>query len=119
MSQEPEANWSVSAALHSLANIYEERNATYGDSYHRFGEVLEILFPEGLTLKGANDFNRFIAYFNSMGKLVRYAPNFELGGHADSLDDCSVYSQMLRQLDWEKMNDQSSKKFDTILRTTK
>jgi hypothetical protein len=96
-----DANNFVPAALKELAKLYEERNATYGDSYHKFGEVLEIVFPDGLFLKTASDFNRFIAYFNCMGKLVRYAPNFTKGGHVDSLDDTSVYAQMLQQLDFE------------------
>ena len=95
------SGFKVDEALHALADIYKERNETYGDSYHKFGEVLAILFPDGVTLKDVSDFNRFIAYFNCMGKLVRYAPNFESGGHVDSLDDASVYAQMLQQLDWE------------------
>jgi hypothetical protein len=32
-------------------------------------------------------------------KLARYANNFFTGGHADSLEDISVYAQMLREVD--------------------
>ena len=98
----------VPAALKELANIYGERNAAYGDSYHTFGKVLAELYPDGITLHGIDDFNRFVCYFQALGKLVRYAPNFHKGGHIDSLDDCSVYCQMLQQLDFE-MNSEKRK----------
>lgn len=91
----------VPSALKELANIYEQRNAVYGDSYHLFGLLLEQLYPDGITLHGADDFNRFVCFFQALGKLTRYAPNFHKGGHIDSLDDCSVYCQMLQQLDFE------------------
>jgi hypothetical protein len=97
-----EVSFDVADALRKLGDLYAQRNAIYGDSYHKFGELLETLFPDGLTLHGASDFNRFICYTQALGKLTRYAPNFHKGGHADSLDDNSVYSQMLQQLDFEK-----------------
>ena len=98
------SGFDVSDALANLGEIYRERNETYGDSYHKFGEVLEVLFPNGLTLNNASDFNRFICFFSAMGKLVRYSNSFDTGGHIDSLDDASVYCQMLQQLDWERKN---------------
>lgn len=98
--------WDVAAALRSLGDLYAERNAVYGDSYHTFGRLLSELYPDGLTLHGESDFNRFICFFQALGKLTRYAPNFHKGGHADSLDDCSVYCQMLRELDFERQQNE-------------
>lgn len=102
----PTAKFHVPSALENLANIYAERNATYGDSYHAFGRLLSELYPDGITLYGESDFNRFIMFTQALGKLTRYAPNFHKGGHADSLDDCSVYCQMLRELDFERQQNE-------------
>lgn len=85
--------------LTNTAGIYRERNALYGDNYKRFGHVMLHMFPGGLTLRSAEDFNRFGVLVQIVGKVTRYAANFERGGHADSLDDNIVYAAMLRELD--------------------
>lgn len=90
-----------SDALHAAAEIYEQRQAIYGDNYKRFGHVMAILFPDGLTLKTGNDFNRFGVLTQVVSKITRYAAQFNNGGHPDSLDDASVYAMMLQELDSE------------------
>ena len=87
--------------LREAAETYEERNEVYGDNYKHFGLVMRSLFPEGVDLKSMDDFNRFGVLVQIVGKLGRYAANFDLGGHEDSLLDIAVYSQMLRELDRE------------------
>jgi hypothetical protein len=89
----------VPEALSDLGNLYKERNLIYGDNYKHFGKIMDGLFPDGLNLKGVDDFNRFGVFLQIVSKISRYAPTFEFGGHPDSLDDTSVYSQMLRELD--------------------
>lgn len=91
----------VPEMLRDLGDVYEERNKLYGDNYKHFGEVMVAQFPEGLTLKTVADWNRVALFIWMQGKLTRYAMQFEQGGHADSLDDNAVYSQMLRELDGE------------------
>jgi hypothetical protein len=89
----------VPEMLAALARIYEERGKVYGDDYKNHGKVMVALFPNGLTLKSVDDFNRYSCFKELITKTSRYAPNFVKGGHADSLDDISVYSQMLQELD--------------------
>jgi len=101
MSQRPDARSFVPEALEKIASIYRDRNGTYGDNYLHAGEVLLGLFPHGLELKTADQFNRFHLVVHLASKLSRYCMTMELRGegHADSLDDLSVYAQMLREFD--------------------
>ena len=85
--------------LRDAAGIYEQRSKIYGDNYKRFGAIMEILFPNGLTLILMEDHNRLAIFVQLVAKLTRYAENFARGGHKDSLDDIAVYSQMLSELD--------------------
>lgn len=97
--KEPSSEKFVPMALRSAANLYEERNAIYGDNYKRFGATMLSLFPDGLTLNDAANWNRLGILVQMVAKLTRYAPNFNRGGHNDSLDDLTVYSMMLMELD--------------------
>jgi hypothetical protein len=93
---------SVPQALRDAASIYEERNKLYGDNYKRHGEVMDALFPTGVELADRADHNRFGVLTQVVAKLTRYCENFSRGGHADSLDDMTVYTQMLQELDSEE-----------------
>lgn len=93
------SRFSVPDHLAQLGELYRERNATYTNNYKWFGRVMLALFPGGLLLETAEDFNRFGVFVQIVGKISRYAPRFAKGGHADSLDDVSVYAAMLRELD--------------------
>jgi hypothetical protein len=57
------------------------------------------MFPDGVELSTPADFTRFALFCQAHGKLVRYASTFAQGGHPDSLDDNSVYSQLLKFVD--------------------
>lgn len=96
----------VPEMLRNAAKIYEERNKLYGDNYKRFGEIMNSLFPNGLTLHNVDDFNRFGVFVQVVSKITRYAENFTRGGHPDSLDDNAVYSMMLQELDYEYLHRQ-------------
>jgi len=91
----------VPQRLALLGNLYEGRNAVYGDDFRRYGRVMLALFPDGITIKTESDLSRFGVLTQVMGKLGRYAAQFDRGGHPDSLDDLSVYAQILRLLDDE------------------
>lgn len=91
----------VPEALRKCADTYEERNAIYGDTYKELGDLMLSLFPEGIRLQTADDFNRFGCFFEMTNKMQRYANSFFQGGHQDSTHDISVYSQMLEELDRE------------------
>lgn len=96
----------VPDALADLGNIYRERNAVYGDTYKNFGKVMMGFFPNPITLSTEQEWNRMALFFHCADKLARYAGSFKAGGHVDSLDDNSVYSQMLQEYDAEIRNDE-------------
>jgi hypothetical protein len=89
----------VSEMLQAASDLYEERNALYGDNYKRFGTIMVELFPEGVVITEAEDFNRFGVFVQMVSKITRYAEQFSKGGHVDSLIDTAVYATMLRELD--------------------
>lgn len=89
----------VPERLADLGALYRERNALYGDNYKQFGHVMARLFPGGVQLKTADDFNRFALFMHVQHKISRYAQQFASGGHPDSLDDAAVYAQMLQEID--------------------
>ena len=84
--------------LDAMAATYRERNALYKDNYKRFGALMVSLFPEGLTVRTPDEWNRICIYMMITSKLTRYAANFEKGGHQDSIHDAGVYSAMLEEL---------------------
>ena len=87
-----------------MAATYRERNALYKDNYKRFGDLMMALFPEGLTVKTRDEWNRICIFMMISSKLTRYAANFEKGGHEDSIHDAGVYSAMLEELGLEKQH---------------
>ena len=95
----------VPEMLRESAQTFEERNKVYGDNYRKFGRVMAAIFPEGIEIRTPEDHNRFGVFVQMVGKVTRYAENFNRGGHADSLLDLAVYSQMLRELDEDETSD--------------
>lgn len=89
----------VPEMLREAAKTYEERNKIYGDNYKHFGEVMQGIFPQGLTVSTVDDWNRLGVLVQIAGKITRYGAQFAAGGHDDSLLDTTVYSTMLRELD--------------------
>ena len=85
--------------LLEAADLYKTKNTLYGDSYKKTGELLEILFPEGIELKTAEDFNRFSVFTLILGKITRYSNHWDNTDVEDTLSDLSVYAMMLRELD--------------------
>lgn len=92
--------FTVPERLRDLGAIYESRASMYGDNYKHFGKVMIGAFPRGLHLQTEDDFARFGIYVQIMSKMTRYAQSFHCG-HSDSLDDAAVYSQMLREVDYD------------------
>ena len=84
--------------LECAADTFKERNKLYGDNYLHFGEIMLALFPQGVKLMTAEDFNRFVLFTNCVGKLSRYAVNLTNGGHQDSAHDLCVYAAMLEEI---------------------
>lgn len=89
----------VPEKLSDLGKLFEERNALYGDNYKRFGDVLAAMFPDGIHVELSEDMNRLALFLQIVHKMTRYAQAIMTRGHADSLDDLAVYSQMLSEWD--------------------
>jgi len=87
------------AYMREGAKTYEERNAVYGDNYVLFGDTMMSLFPQGLHVATAEDWNRLGILVQQVSKLSRYTANFHRGGHPDSTHDLMVYTAMLSELD--------------------
>lgn len=86
------------AALRQAQVTFAQRNELYKSNYTNYGAVLAGLFPEGLTLRGAEDWNRLALVFNCANKLSRYTQMMSRGGHRDSAQDLIVYAAMLQEV---------------------
>lgn len=93
-----ERNHSAAANISHALYTYLERNKQYGNSYHKFGEIMMALFPNGLELRSKEDFNRYGVIFMMISKINRYTQHPDKG-HLDSAHDLGVYSFMLEELD--------------------
>lgn len=85
--------------LDAAAETYRDRNKVYGDNFMRVGGALAALFPDGITLRTADDFNRFHIFVLGVVKQSRYCVNWDKGGHQDSVHDQTVYGAMLEAID--------------------
>lgn len=85
---------SVPELLAAGAETFRERNALYGDNYKHYGAILCGLYPNGLTLRTAEDWNRLALVFACTNKLSRFT---WAGGHADSALDLMVNAAMLHE----------------------
>lgn len=90
--------------LRSAAATFEQRNGAYGNNYRRAGIVMEALFPDGIHIRTADEWNRFSIFFHLMNKMMRYSNNIEKGGHLDSAHDAQVYAAMLEEFTKEQSN---------------
>jgi hypothetical protein len=87
--------------LEEASATFRAKNAEYGTNYLRVGAAMAAMFPDGVTLKTADDWNRMHIFLLAVVKKTRYATNWEKGGHADSVRDLAVYAAMLESIDGE------------------
>lgn len=85
----------VKEAMEEAANVYDERQKQYGDSYLMVGQIMNILFPNTI-LFGDKAHIRIHLIGWIVGKLCRYAMSIRSGSvSGDSLKDLAVYAMML------------------------
>jgi hypothetical protein len=97
------------AVLERAATTFKERIPVYGNNAPKVGNALLALFPDGVTLRTAEDFTRMYLFMMLIAKEGRYANNFTNKGHADSLIDIAVFAAMLHSTDeLRNINDQRS-----------
>lgn len=91
-----EDHYSPDEILQRAADTFRQRNAIYGDNWKNFGNVMAAMFPNGITLKGSEDFARWHLFEIAMVKNTRFA-NSGLT-HKDSTHDNTVYHAMIESL---------------------
>jgi hypothetical protein len=82
--------------LAEMADTFRERNAVYKDNAAKVGEVMAVLFPDGVTLKTAADHKFYHLFELLIVKLTRFT-NSGLK-HEDSVHDLTVYGAMLEAI---------------------
>jgi hypothetical protein len=88
--------------LEEAVEIYKQRSVVYGNNYELVGETMKGLFPDGLTLTTAHDWDRLHIFLLIIVKLTRYVKNWKEGGHADSMEDIIVYAALMGEIDGTK-----------------
>lgn len=79
-----------------MADTFEERNAKYKDNYKIVGAVMAALFPNGVTLRTPEDFERWHLQELMIVKLTRFAVSGLV--HRDSIHDGTVYGALVESL---------------------
>lgn len=82
--------------LAEMADTYRERNKVYGDNYKRVGDVMAAMFPDGVQLRTAEEYNVWHLFELMVVKMTRFA-NSGLS-HEDSIHDLAVYAAMVESL---------------------
>lgn len=88
----------------NLKNLVEVRKNDvyqYGEVSKIKGDVLSSLFPNGSHLESSDQYSRFAMVDMIVNNLIGYCNNFDHGGHEDCLNQISICSQMLNELDSE------------------
>lgn len=86
-----------------LEKLHADKNETYGEAYTKFGYLMHILFPKGITLKSPEDFIKFGIYTQWIEKVMRVGHIVFGGGKEnfesvmDSCDDLAIVAQMLKK----------------------
>jgi hypothetical protein len=88
----------IHSNLRNAIKTFETRGEAYGNSYLQYGEVMKILFPNGIKLETKDDINRMGLLNMIVSKLIRYTNQWGKP-HKDSMHDLGVYSFMLEGLD--------------------
>ena len=89
--------------LEEMARTYRERNEIYGDNFRLVGPVMMAMFPKGIELRTAQDFERWHLFELLVVKLTRFATSgLE---HQDSIHDAGVYSAMIESIIKERDSD--------------
>ena len=90
--------------LKKNTKIVEEKGKQYGNTYHLFGTVMDALFPNGITILGIKEQERFGVFFMLVHKLIRISKKLFDNVSLDSLTDLSNYAAMLEKIIIEQRN---------------
>ena len=90
-----------SAIIEEARATHAARGEVYQDGFIRHAEILDILFPNGLSFSNPETAAKYVLFEFILGKVVRYAVALDGGkgkGHRDSTHDVGVYAFLLEQL---------------------
>lgn len=96
LKEKPLKQRTAADVLAEMADTFRERNAVYKDNAEKVGEVMAVLFPDGVTLKTAADHKFYHLFELLIVKLTRFT-NSGLK-HEDSVHDLTVYGAMLEAI---------------------
>jgi hypothetical protein len=86
----------AASILESAAATFRERNANYRDNAFVVGQVMQALFPNGVSLQGAEDFHVWHLFELIIVKLTRFTQSGLT--HTDSIRDLAVYAAMVESI---------------------
>lgn len=89
----------------AVGKLVQEKNEAYGDAFLRVGEVLRILYPEGISLDQYDD---MLAITRVLDKLFRIATDKDAFGETPWQDICG-YAILSIARDNAKRKDQTKK----------
>ena len=103
----------VAQRLRSRATLFKHKNRDYGEAYLRVGVILNVMFPEGLLIKGEQKFSEIGLLVRMLDKMLKGTNlRFKNGRQAvkdgkssDTLDDLGVYSFL-----WADLVEHNAKK---------
>jgi len=98
MNKPPEELKLIIDNLERAHETFKQRGSQYGSSYVQYGQIMKVLFPNGVDLKTEDDFNRMGILNMIVSKLIRYGNMWEKP-HKDSIHDLGVYAFMLEGID--------------------
>lgn len=75
--------------------ILKQRNSEYGQAYKKVGEIMQILFPNGIFIFEKEQQQYFDLFKQVVGKLARFSHQFPNEIHRDSLIDAGNYITLL------------------------
>lgn len=89
----------------AVGKLVQEKNEAYGDAFLRVGEVLRVLYPEGISLDQYDD---MLAITRVLDKLFRIATDKDAFGETPWQDVCG-YAILSIARDNAKRKDQTKK----------
>jgi|TARA_R100000479_G_C6392238_1_gene205654 hypothetical protein len=104
-------NKDIQKNINKALKTFKTKNKGYKTSFVQYGDVMKVLFPDGLSLKTEEDFVRMGLLNMIVSKIIRYANSWENKYHtADSLHDLGVYSFMAQTVEEQILLEQKNKK---------
>lgn len=86
----------VPEILEEMASTFRERNKVYGDNWRMVGKMMAVMFPQGVQLVAAEDYDVWHLFELVIVKLSRFAiSDLE---HQDSIHDLAVYAAMIEAI---------------------